>query len=148
MPRAAAAKIRSPLVPDDTFRRLCHAREFLRACHAEKIALDQAARQAGISPFHFLRLFRQAFGITPHSFLTEVRLGEAKRLLSQHNLPVTEICWDVGFSSLGSFSTLFSREVGCSPAAFRRARRPIFQIPALYPRLFVPNCFWIQAFER
>src|SRR5262249_27858422 len=103
--------------------------------------LADAAAEAYLSPFHFLRLFRQAFGETPHEFLTRVRLERAQLLLSTSRRPVTEVCLDVGFSSLGSFSTLFSRRVGVSPSVFRRRARSWVSVPAAAPWLFVPTCF-------
>src|SRR5262245_64189443 len=111
---------RLSLAHDDVFRRLCRARDFLRAHHAEALRLETAARQAGLSRFHFLRLFRETFGETPHAFLTRVRLDQAKRLLEHDHASVTDVCLEVGFQSLGSFSSLFARRVGCPPSEWRR----------------------------
>ena len=76
-----------------------------------------------------LRLFKQAFGRTPHQFLTHRRIERAKHLLARTERPVTEICLDVGFESLGSFSHLFRRETGASPTAYRR-QAPRLTLPA------------------
>ena len=78
---------------------------------------------------------------TPHDFLTRVRIERAKDLLTISTRPVTEICFDVGFTSLGSFSTLFRREVSLSPAAFRRRVRALVTVPGRHPWAFVPFCF-------
>jgi len=71
----------------------------------------------------FLRTFKQIFHLTPHQYLTQLRLEQARKLLTRSDLPVTDICFSVGFESPGSFSWLFRRRVGCSPEAFRRQKR-------------------------
>ncbi len=86
----------------------------------ERLTLPQIAGVAFLSTHHFLRLFKQAFGRTPHQFLTHRRIERAKQLLRRTEKPVTEICRDIGFESLGSFSHLFRRETGVSPTAYRR----------------------------
>ena len=107
----------------ELYRRLYRAREFMEASLEKPLTLADIAQVAWFSPFHFLRLFKQVFGETPHQYLIRRRLDRAKALLLQSNLPVTEICYAVGFESLGSFSTLFRREVGLPPAQFRKAKR-------------------------
>jgi AraC-like DNA-binding protein len=102
----------------EILRRLHRARDFLHAHYAEPLAIPAIARVACLSPHHFLRLFRAAFGVTPHRYLVRLRLERAKSLLCAGR-SVTGACLEVGFESPGSFSTLFRREVGVSPAAFR-----------------------------
>jgi AraC-like DNA-binding protein len=104
---------------NELLRRLYRAREFMAASFDEPLSLSDLARVACLSPSHFLRTFRELFGSTPHAYLTALRVRKAKGLLVGGD-SVTEICAKVGFESLGSFSTLFKREVGCSPAAFRK----------------------------
>jgi AraC-like DNA-binding protein len=96
------------LLHDDTFRRLCRARDFLAAHYQLPVALDQAAREACYSTFHFHRLFTGAFGETPHDFLTRRRIDHARRLLADGQMTVTQICLDAGYGSLGSFSASLS----------------------------------------
>jgi AraC-like DNA-binding protein len=125
-----------------TLARLCRARDYLTSRYRLRTPLADAAREAGLSPFYFSRLFAQAFDETPHELVTRLRIERAKRLLLADNESVTEICFDVGYESLGSFSTRFSTLTGLSPAAFRReARRlwggwrrrwPLFYVPACY----------------
>jgi AraC-like DNA-binding protein len=91
----------------------------MAASFAESLSLSDLARVACLSPSHFLRTFRELFGETPHAHLTSIRVAQAKDLLKGED-SVTEICARVGFESLGSFSLLFKREVGCSPVAFRK----------------------------
>jgi AraC-like DNA-binding protein len=96
---------------------------------------------AGLSRFHFLRAFRSAFDKTPHAYATHLRLERAKELLAAGEQAVTEICFEVGFSSLGSFSSLFSSKVGESPSAYRRRLNRIFQVPDWLVDPTVPLCF-------
>lgn len=107
---------------EELYRRLHRAKEFIAASFDQSLTLDEVARIACLSPSHFLRTFQQAFQQTPHQFLTAKRLERAQRLLRHTELPVTEVCFAVGFESLGSFSTLFRRHVGCSPAQFRQTK--------------------------
>ena len=128
---------------DETFTRVLRARDAIHARFAEPLRLDQLAREAALSPFHFLRIFRSAFGETPHQYLTRVRIEAAKRLLLA-DAPVTDVCFEVGFQSLGSFSALFARRVGAPPSAFRR-RLHHFAFGA--QRVYVPHCF-VAAFSQ
>jgi AraC family transcriptional regulator len=101
-------------------QRLHRGRDFIEASLHQPINLATIAEVAWISPHHFLRSFKQAFGETPHQYLTRRRLERAKRLLTTTDQPVTEICYALGFESLGSFSWLFRRHFGLSPNRFRR----------------------------
>ena len=87
--------------------------------YAEPLSLELVARQAGYSRFHFLRAFRKAYGETPRAYLTRRRIERARDLLRSANLTVTEICHMVGFSSLGSFSALFKKEMQVTPSEYR-----------------------------
>jgi len=82
--------------------------------------MEEMAEKAGVSPFHFLRSFRRWTGVTPALFLSALRLEEAKRLLLTTDRSVTDICFDVGYNSLGTFTTRFTQLVGLSPARLRR----------------------------
>jgi AraC-like DNA-binding protein len=124
-----------------TLRKLCQVRDLMRDCAGQELTLNDLSLEAGLSAWHFLREFRDAFGETPHAFLTRVRLERARELLTVSTRSVTEICLDVGFSSLGSFSTLFRRQTGLSPAAFRRGVRGWVTVPGRHPWAFVPFCF-------
>src|SRR6267142_1571386 len=100
---------------EDTLTRLLRARDEIHARYAEALPLEHLAKEAALSRFHFLRSFRAAFGETPHRYLTRVRIEAAKRLLLA-DAPVTDVCLEVGFQSLGSFSALFARMVGAPPS--------------------------------
>jgi AraC-like DNA-binding protein len=84
-----------------------------------EVSMERLAERAGVSPFHFLRTFRRFTGVTPALFLSALRLEEAKRLLLTTERSVTDICFDVGYSSLGTFTTRFTHLVGLSPARLR-----------------------------
>ncbi len=137
-----------PLVEEETFARLCRSRDFLAASIEQPVRLEDAAGVACLSPFHFHRMFARAFGETPHEFLRRQRIDRAKQLLARDHLPVTEVCFSVGYESLGSFSTLFRSFVGQSPAQYRRAIRRIFPVPALAIYRFVPACYLMDFGAR
>lgn len=124
----------------DLFKRLCRARDLLAASADQPIALADAATVAHLSKFHFLRMFARAFGQTPHAFVQHQRIHRARALLA-HDRPVTEVCMDVGYTSLGSFSTLFRRETGESPEQFRRRTSRIFAIRWAAGPVYIPGCF-------
>jgi AraC-like DNA-binding protein len=90
---------------------------------SEAINLDDAAREAGLSPFHFLRLFRNVLGVTPHQYLVRSRLRRAAKLLAEEERAITDIAFDVGFGDLSNFVRSFHRAAGVSPRAFRQASR-------------------------
>ena len=128
------------LIPGDLFHRLCDARDLLLQVSDETPSVTRIAEQVGISPFHFLRQFAALFGTTPHRFRVDSRLQLAKLLLAQGQHSVTEVCMEVGFTSLSSFSSLFSRRVGVSPATYQRHARALIQVPAYVPGSLYPGC--------
>lgn len=134
-----------PLIDNDLFRRLVRARDYIHEHSHERIVLEDIAKQAHLSPFHFHRLFQNLFGKTPHAYLTEVRLTRARDLLRLDHHSITDICFDVGFNSLGSFSSLFSKKVGCSPKIYRRNMHRIIQVPGSWARFNIPGCFWVRT---
>jgi len=87
------------------------------------IDLDDAADRAGVSPFHFLRVFSAVLGVTPHQYLLRSRLRHAARRLADDDSPITEIAYDVGFGDLSNFVRTFRRAAGTSPQKFRKASR-------------------------
>ena len=94
------------------------------------LANDDAAAEAGLSPFHFLRLFSHVLGVTPHQYLVHSRLRHAARLLADDSRAVTDVAFDVGFGDLSNFVRTFHRAAGVSPRRFRNAAkgdRKIFQ---------------------
>jgi len=92
----------------------------MQACMDQPLSLHELADVAGWSAYHFHRLFRTATGIPPNEFLTALRLQEAKRLLLTTSASVTDICWEVGYASLGTFTARFTHLVGASPGRLRQ----------------------------
>jgi AraC-like DNA-binding protein len=117
------------LLRHDGFRRLCHARERLAQLDGPQPTIKALAREVGISPYHFIRQFEALFGVTPHQYRIQVRLDCAKQLLATQRRSVTAVCMDVGFSSLGSFSTLFARRFGETPSRYRRRVKAADLVP-------------------
>ena len=103
----------------ELFKRLSQAREWIHANYASPLPLDSIAEKAQLNRQHFLRMFRDCFGATPHKYLMEVRLAAARELLADTTEPVTAICRMTGFESAPSFSGLFRRRFGTSPMAYR-----------------------------
>ena len=124
-----------------TLRRLLRARELVHERFADPLSNAELAAAAGLSPYHFLRLFHAVFGTTPRQYLTRVRIEQAKQRLLRDEASVTDVCLGVGFSSVGSFSTLFRRHTGASPSAWLRDVRLVVPVPAAWPLLYVPSCF-------
>jgi AraC-like DNA-binding protein len=111
-------------------RRAVETALWIDANSHRQIDLDDAAAQAGVSPFHFLRLFSDVLGVTPHQYLVRSRLRHAARRLADDDSPITDIAYDVGFNDLSNFVRTFHRAAGASPQKFRRAsrgKRKIFQ---------------------
>ena len=123
------AEIAGDRAPEST---AVHARDRRRAVEAalrieagahEPIDLDRAANDAGLSAFHFLRVFSSVLGVTPHQYLIRSRLRRAARLLADEARPISDIAFDVGFGDLSNFVRSFHRAAGVSPKAFRKAAR-------------------------
>jgi AraC-like DNA-binding protein len=132
------------LLRHEGFRRLCLARDLLREQRDITPSIADLAREVRISPFHFIRQFEAVFGVTPHQFRIQMRLDSAKHLLSMGH-SVTDVCMEVGFSSLGSFSTLFTRRVGESPSAYRRRVRAMVQVPGTLAGNLIPGCLTLMG---
>jgi AraC-like DNA-binding protein len=133
------------LLTRDVFRSLCRARDMLNDCPENAPSIREVAGEIDISPFHFIRQFEALFGMTPHQFRIAHRIEHAKRLLERGELSVTHVCMEVGFSSLGSFSDMFSRRVGASPSAYRRAAHRVVQVPGTLALHFEPGCLGLMA---
>lgn len=100
---------------------LRRARDVADRDFARPLTLDEMARAANLSKFHFARAFAAAYGETPRAYLSRRRIERAKDLMRAANLTVTEVCMLVGFESLGSFSSRFRDLVGCTPTEYRVA---------------------------
>jgi len=128
------------LIGPETFRRLVRARELLTGDTRAVLTVREVAKQVRLSRFHFIRQFAALYGTTPHQLRTRARIERAKGRLAA-GLSVTEVCFETGFSSLGSFSALFARAVGAPPSRYRRS----VQVPASLTRLIIPGCFGLLS---
>ena len=123
-----------------TERHLLRAKDIVDARFREPLDVPGLARAAYLSPVHFSREFRRAFGETPHQYLLTRRLERAAALLRNTDRSVAGICFYVGLRSVGSFTTSFRRVYGMSPTAYRAAPPPI-------ERALIPTCV-LQAYAR
>lgn len=129
----------------DLYQRIIAAKIYIDENYGEAIDLDTMSQQAFMSRFHFHRIFRKVYRHTPHQYLTRKRIEKAKDLLAS-NKPVTEVCNEVGFESIGSFSTLFKKEIGFAPTYFRNMAWLKKQEQLREPRKAIPHCF-IEGFN-
>ncbi len=119
-----SGRARKPAAPNARDRRRAvEAALWIDDNSRDEVDLEQAARQAGLSPFHFLRLFSSVLGVTPHQYLVRSRLRHAARLLADDDIAVTDVAYDVGFGDLSNFVRTFHRAAGVSPTKFRQASK-------------------------
>jgi AraC-like DNA-binding protein len=122
---------------EDVRERLSRARRFIDESYQLPLDLIEISRHACLSRYHFLRLFRDAFNTTPHQYLIQRRIEKAKELLRSRRLSITDVCFEVGFESLGSFSSLFRKRVGQPPTTYRRREREsLKKIPGCFIQIF------------
>ena len=126
-------------VPPD--RHLLRAKDLADARYAEAIGVDEMAQAAGLSRAHFSRAFKAAFGEPPRAYLLTRRLERAAALLRMTDRSVADVCLSVGWQSIGSFTTSFTRTYGMSPTAYRAA------FPPAIAHAVVPGCV-VRAYGR
>src|SRR3954469_9967111 len=122
-------------------RHLLRAKDLADGRYFEPLSVTDLAAAAGLSRAHFSREFRRTFGESPHRYLLTRRLERAAALLRNTDRPVTEICFDVGLASVGSFTTSFRRVYGTTPLAYRAA------FPPAGRHIRIPSCV-AQAYGR
>jgi AraC-like DNA-binding protein len=122
------------------YRRVVQAKLFMDAHFAESIDVDDISSEAAFSKFHFIRLFKRVYGFAPHAYLTKVRVQHAQEFLDK-GAQVTDACYAVGFTSLGTFSRLFKRHVGIVPSRYRAGRMARATALGEVPLAFIPGCF-------
>lgn len=121
-------------MPATTTRHLLKAKDLADAGYDGKVGVSDMARAANLSKAHFSEQFKEAFGVSPHAYLLTRRLERAAALLRTTDRPVNDICYSVGLSSVGSFTTSFTRAFGKSPTAYRES------FPPAAGRAMVPAC--------
>jgi len=124
---------------EDLNRRLLRARDAMDRAYAEPLNVREVAAVAHVSEAHFIRTFRAVFGETPHRYLQRRRVERSMFLLRETDRSVTDICLDVGFTTLGTFSRMFREIVGETPSSYRTGHGPIVtphcvQLAAMRPR--------------
>jgi AraC-like DNA-binding protein len=129
------------MLPVPPARHLLRAKDLIDARYRDPLDVPTLARTAHLSPAHFSRAFRDEFGETPHQYLLTRRLERAAALLRNTDWTVAEVCLSVGLSSIGSFTTSFTRTYGLSPTAYRAAH------PPASGRIPIPTCV-LQAYGR
>ena len=119
---------------EETNRRLLRARDAMDRDYAKPLDIPSLARIAYVSEAHFIRTFRATFGETPHRYLQRRRVERAMFLLRETDRPVSEICLDVGFVSLGTFGRTFRDIVGESPTSYREGAADLRAVPACFAK--------------
>lgn len=122
------------------YRRIVQAKLYIDHNYAQNIDVNNVSDEAHFSKFHFIRLFKKAYGRTPHQYLIFVRIERAKEFLKVGN-PIADVCFSVGFESISSFSGLFKRTVGITPSAFLLQHQQKQAAAITTPLRFVPGCF-------
>jgi AraC-like DNA-binding protein len=138
---------------EDLNRRLLRARDAMDRAYAEPLDVPAVAAVAHISPAHFSRTFRHVFGETPHRYLQRRRVERSMFLLRETDRSVTDVCLDVGFTSLGTFSRTFREIVGETPSDYRSGHGPVVaphcvQLAAMRPRVGVGEMAESSSFEE
>lgn len=128
-------------ITEDLYERIVTAKRFMDENYHEPIDLGSISRQAYLSRFHFHRLFTSIYRTTPHQYLTRKRIDKARDLLAGEQLSITDICTEVGFESLGSFSVLFKKEIGFTPSYYRNKAWMKKQEALEQPKKQIPGCF-------
>jgi AraC-like DNA-binding protein len=136
---------------EDLNRRLLRARDAMDRAYAEPLDVPSVAAVAHVSPAHFIRTFRAVFGETPHRYLQRRRVERSMFLLRETDRSITDVCFDVGFTSLGTFSRTFRSIVGETPSGYRSGHGPIVaphcvQLAAMRPRVGAAETSQLSSF--
>jgi AraC-like DNA-binding protein len=132
-------------IAEQLYERIVAAKVFIDENYHEAIDLKEISQKAFLSRYHFHRLFSQVYKRTPHQYLTLKRIEKAKDLLEE-NKQVVDVCNEVGFESLGSFSALFKKEIGFAPTYYRNMAWLKKQQAKEQPKRFIPHCF-IESYK-
>ncbi|MEP7165417.1 MAG: AraC family transcriptional regulator [Ferruginibacter sp.] len=122
------------------YRRIVQAKLFIDKNFHDNLNLAEIADEAFFSRFHFIRIFKMAYGKTPHQYLTSVRIEQAKLIL-QSGMPISDTCFAVGFDSISSFTGLFKKITKYTPSFYQKQQLKRRDEISKVPLKFIPNCF-------
>ncbi len=122
------------------YHRLVKAKMYIDEHYDQSIDLNSISSEACFSKFHFIRSFSKIYGKTPHQYLISVRVEQAKLLLQQ-GMPVNNVCFEVGFESVSSFTGLFKKVCGATPSLYQSRRLALKQAQQSKPFHFIPGCY-------
>ncbi|TMP28486.1 AraC family transcriptional regulator [Pseudoalteromonas rubra] len=122
-------------------KKLNAGRDYIADRFQGPLCLSDIARSSYMSPYHFLRVFKDMYGETPNEFLVRLRIEQAKKMLITENFSVSEVCEQVGYASLGSFSSLFAKQVGMAPTSYRRKLWALSSEAYRFPAQVIPACY-------
>jgi len=123
------------------YKRLNAVRDYIADNYQAPLSLSDMANNSYMSPYHFLRVFKDTYGETPNQFLIRLRVEQAKKMLITENYSISEICEKVGYASLGSFSSLFLKQTGMAPTLYRRNLWALSTEAYRFPVQVIPACY-------
>ncbi|RXJ72729.1 transcriptional regulator [Veronia nyctiphanis] len=129
------------MAANSTLKRLNVSRDYIADNYQVRLSLPEMAEHSYMSPYHFLRVFKDMYGETPNEFLIRLRVKQAKKMLITENFSVSEVCEKVGYTSLGSFSSLFLKHTGMAPTLYRRKLWSLSSEEFRFPSQAIPACF-------
>ncbi|WP_448569967.1 helix-turn-helix domain-containing protein [Thalassotalea ganghwensis] len=129
-------------------KRLHASRDFIADNFQDRLCLLDMAKHSYMSPYHFLRAFKDTYGETPNEFLIRIRIEQAKNMLITENFSVSEVCEKVGYASLGSFSSLFLKQTGMAPSFYRRKIWALSSEAFCFPLQAIPACYAYHFFGK
>ena len=129
------------MITNSTLKRLNVSRDYISGNYHARLSLPEIAAYSYMSPYHFLRVFKNTYGETPNEFLIRLRVKQAKKMLITENFTVSEVCEKVGYTSLGSFSSLFLKQTGVTPTFYRRQLWALSSEAFRFPSQVIPACF-------
>ncbi len=123
------------------YKRIVEAKTFIDENYLRPIKLEDMMRASSYSKFHFTRLFKQAYGLSPHKYLTRLRIKHAKHELKDSTKSIKDICFSLGFESPSSFSHFIKRDTSHSPIAYRKTSLETQVEIQKNPMKFIPGCY-------
>lgn len=123
------------------YKKICAGRDYLQEHFSDAFSLVEVAKHSNMSQYHFSRVFTKIFGESPNTFVARLRIEKAKKILITENVSITVVCERVGYSSVGSFSSLFNEKVGMPPTQYRRKLWDLASDPLTFPMQSIPLCF-------